>query len=255
MDTCKRYRGSTPSIIDMETDPIYWRDSYARKVDAEVIARSDEGFATDRTVFYPGGGGQPHDTGVARWGGSGHRIVRAYRDGSLVYHVAEDGLPEIGEKVELEIDWDRRYRIMRLHTSLHVISAVMYNRLGVLITGSQIYEDRARIDFPAEEMNKEYAMEIVEEANKLASKGYEVEVFFVSPEEALKMKHLFRVAEFSKYEKYMKGPLRVVKIGDIDIQFDGGTHVKNTREIGEIVFLKYESKGRRNRRIYISVSP
>ena len=131
----------------------------------------------------------------------------------------------------------------------------MYERSGYLITGSQIYEDRARIDFPAEEMNKEVAMEIVEEANKVASQGHVVEVFFVTPEEAREMRHLFRVADFSKYEKYMTGPLRIVKIGDIDIQFDGGTHVKNTREIGEIKFLKYESKGRRNRRIYITVEP
>ncbi len=227
-----------------------------KEVVAKVVDVKEDGFATDKTVFYPGGGGQPHDIGLAFYGGGEHRVVRAFREGDLVYHVVEDGvLPSVGDEVRLVIDWDRRYRIMRLHTSLHVISAVMYNKLGVLITGSQIYEDRARMDFPAEEMNKEYAMEIVREADELAKKGYEVEVFFVSPEEAREMKHLFRVADFSKYEKYMTGPLRIVKIGDIDIQFDGGTHVKNTREIGEIVFKKYESKGRRNRRIYITVSP
>lgn len=240
----------------MQTEPLYWTDSYLRDVKAKVIKLYEDGFATDRTVFYPGGGGQPYDIGWVLKGGDKMDIVRSYRDGSLVVHVPNEAITlSVGDEVELVIDWERRYRIMRLHTSLHVLSSVMFERSGYLITGSQIYEDRARIDFPAEEMNKEIAKEIVEEANKVASQGHEVEVFFVTPDEARKMKHLFRVADFSKYEKYMTGPLRIVKIGDIDIQFDGGTHVKNTREIGEIRFLKYESKGRRNRRIYITVEP
>jgi len=240
----------------MKTEPLYWLDSYMKEVDARVVEVADDGFATDKTVFYPGGGGQPYDTGYAVFEGDRARIVKAFRRDDLVFHAMETNLSvDVGDMVKLVIDWDRRYRIMRLHTSLHIISAVMYDRLGVLITGSQIYEDRARMDFPAEEMNKEYAMEIVMEANKIVGRGLDVETFFVTPEEAMEMKDLFRVADFSKYEKYMKGPLRVVKIGDVDLQFDGGTHVRNTGEIGEIIFLKYESKGRRNRRIYISVSP
>ncbi len=240
----------------MQTEPLYWTNSYLKSVKASVIKVYEDGFATDKTVFYPGGGGQPFDTGWVAIDSGKWEVVKVYRDGSLVVHVPGESLEvSVGDEVELFIDWERRYRIMRLHTSLHVLSAVMYERSGYLITGSQIYEDRARIDFPAEEMNKEMAMEIVEEANKVASQGHQVEVFFVTPEEAREMKHLFRVADFSKYEKYMTGPLRVVKIGDIDIQFDGGTHVRNTSEIGRIKFLKYESKGRRNRRIYITVEP
>lgn len=240
----------------METEPLYWKDSYLKDVKARVVKLYEDGFATDKTVFYPGGGGQPFDTGWVILGNVRKEVVKAYRDGMLVVHVPSEQLDvDVGIEVELHINWERRYRIMRLHTSLHILSAVMYERYGYLITGSQIYEDRARIDFPAEEMNKEVAMEIVDEANKVASQGHEVEVFFVTPEEAREMRHLFRVADFSKYEKYMAGPLRVVKIGNIDMQFDGGTHVKNTREIGEIRFLKYESKGRRNRRIYITVEP
>ena len=240
----------------MKTDPLYWRDSYLKEVEAKVILLEGNRIATDKTVFYPGGGGQPKDTGKIQFKGLSFDVLDVVREGDLIYHViqGEPGI-SLGDRVTLKIDWDRRFRIMRLHTSLHILSSVMYERFGSLITGSQIYEDRARIDFPAEEMNKELAMEIVDEANRHVRKGYDVEIFFVSPEEAVKMRHLFRVADFSKYEKYMKGPLRIVKIGDIDIQFDGGTHVKNTRDIGEIKFLKYESKGRRNRRIYITVSP
>ncbi|HIE36839.1 TPA: alanyl-tRNA editing protein [Candidatus Geothermarchaeota archaeon] len=240
----------------METEPLYWVDSYLKNVKAKVISLLDDGFATDKTIFYPGGGGQPFDTGYVIIGNVEEVIKKSYRNGSLIVHVPDRPLDvSVGDELELVIDWDRRYRVMRLHTSLHIISAVMYEKSGYLITGSQIYVDRARIDFPAEEMNKEVALEIVEEANRVASKGYRVETFFVTPEEAREMKDLFRVADFKKYEKYMTGPLRVVKIGDIDIQFDGGTHVKDTSEIGEIKFLKYESKGRRNRRIYITVEP
>ena len=240
----------------MKTEPIYWTDSYVKELSAKVIDIVDDGIATDKTIFYPGGGGQPKDTGVIEYKGYEFKVVDVTREGDIIYHHI-DAKPSLNrnDEVILKIDWDRRFRIMRLHTSLHILSAVMYERYGSLITGSQIYEDRARIDFPAEEMNKELAMEIVEEANKYVSKGLDVEVMFVTPDEALKMKDLFRVADFSKYEKYLKGPLRIVKIGDIDIQFDGGTHVRNTKDIGSIKFLKYESKGRRNRRIYITVEP
>lgn len=243
-------------ILYMETEPLYWADPYLKNVKTGVINLINDGFATEKTVFYPGGGGQPFDTGYVVVGDVKEVITRTYREGSQIVHVPSRPLDlSVGDEVKLVIDWDRRYRVMRLHTSLHILSAVMYERSGYLITGSQIYEDRARIDFPAEEMNKDVAVEIVEEANRVASRGYKVETFFVTPDQAREMMHLFRVADFKKYEKYMTRPLRVVKIGDIDIQFDGGTHVRDTREIGDIKFLKYESKGRRNRRIYILVEP
>ena len=239
----------------MRTYPLYQYDSYVKELDAQVLEVTDEGVILDKTIFYPGGGGQIYDTGYIIKDDNRYRVSRVFKESNEIYHVIEENDLSVGDQVHLKLDWDRRYRIMRLHTSLHIIGAVMYKDYNVLITGSNIQEDRARIDFPMEEMNKERALEIVAKANNIALEGHDVKVYFMPVEEALKHKELFRVADQSKYLKYLKEEVRIVEIVDVDIELDGGTHVKNTREIGEIVFLKYESKGRRNRRIYITVPP
>ena len=237
----------------MRTEPIYSRDSYLREVDAEVLEVDDRGIIFDRTVFYPGGGGQIHDTGWVMYEGAKYSVPSVYIHEGEIYHVVEGLKPSPGDRVRLLIDWDRRYKIMRMHTSLHIIGAVMYNDYNVLITGSNIMPDRARIDFPFEEMRREIAYDIVAKTNTIAREGHEVKVYFMPAEEALKRRDLFRVADFNVYKKYLGGEVRIVEIVGVDVELDGGTHVKNTREIGEIIFLKYESKGRRNRRIYITV--
>jgi len=239
----------------MRTYPLYLYDSYVRRLDARVLDLNEKGIILDKTIFYPGGGGQINDKGYMFIGEKMIRIERVFKEDDEIYHVPAEFDVEVGDKVVLEIDWERRYRIMKMHTSLHIIGAVMYKDYDVLITGSNIQEDRARIDFPMETMNKEMAMEIVAKADNLALEGHEVKVYFMPVDEALKHKELFRVADQSKYLKYMKKDVRIVEVEGIDVELDGGTHVKNTKEIGEIVFLKYESKGRRNRRIYITVPP
>jgi len=239
----------------MKTYPLYQYDSYVKELEAEIIKISEDGIILDKTIFYPGGGGQIYDTGYIIRGSESYRVSKVFKQDDEIIHVVErPGLNE-GDKVLLKIDWERRYRIMRMHTSLHIIGAVMYKDYNVLITGSNIYEDRARIDFPMEEMNKEVAIEIVSKANNIAKTGHEVKVHFMPVEEAMKRRELFRLKDFSKYLKYLKDKVRIIEIVDIDIELDGGTHVKNTREIGDILFMKYESKGRKNRRIYITVSP
>jgi len=238
----------------MKTYPLYQYNSYVKEVEAEVLDVSEKGVVFDKTIFYPGGGGQIHDTGYIVKGGVEYRMPRVFKEDEI-YHVVEGVELKPGDKVLLKLDWERRYRIMKMHTSLHIIGAVMYNDYNVLITGSNIQEDRARIDFPMEEMNKEVAMEIVGKANSIALEGHEVKIYFMPVEEALKRKELFRVADQTKYLKYLKGDVRIVEIVGVDVELDGGTHVNNTKEIGEIMFLKYESKGRRNRRIYITVPP
>jgi len=237
----------------MKTKLLYLTDSYIREVEATVLGVADQGIIFDKTVFYPGGGGQVNDTGYAVKDGVEYIVPRVFKSEGEVYHVVEEADFEPGDTVLLRIDWDRRYRIMKMHTSLHIIGAIMYRDYNALITGSNIFPDRARIDFPMEEMNKEVAITIVSKADAIAREGFEVKVYFLPAEEALRKRDLFRVADFSKYEKYLKGNVRIVEIVDIDVELDGGTHVKNTNEIGGIKFLKYESKGRRNRRIYITV--
>ncbi|HEW94256.1 MAG TPA: alanyl-tRNA editing protein, partial [Thermoprotei archaeon] len=154
----------------MKTYPLYQYNSYVKEVEAEVLDVSEKGVVFDKTIFYPGGGGQIHDTGYIVKRGVEYRVPRVFKEDEI-YHVVEGVELEPGDKVLLKLDWERRYRIMKMHTSLHIIGAVMYKDYNVLITGSNIQEDRARIDFPMEEMNKEVAMEIVGKANSIALEG------------------------------------------------------------------------------------
>ncbi len=236
-----------------KTELLYLNDSYLKETSATVVDVTDEGVVFDRTVFYPGGGGQIHDTGYIVYGGVEYRVPKVFKAGGEVYHVVEGIKLSPGDNVTLRIDWERRYKIMKMHTSLHIIGAIMYFDYNVLITGSSIYEDYARIDFPMKGMNKELAVSIVAKADSIAKEGHDVKTYFMPTSEALKNKDLFRVADVSKYAKYLGETVRIVEIVGVDTELDGGTHVKNTSEIGEIKFLKYESKGSKNRRIYITV--
>ncbi len=239
----------------MRTEAVYSIDSYKKEIEARVLEVTDDGVIFDKTIFYPGGGGQIHDTGCVIRDGKCIDVIRVFKRDDEIFHILKENILKPDDSIILKIDWERRYRVMRMHTSLHIIGAIMYKDYHVLITGSNIEVDRARIDFPMIEMNSEVAKAIVSKADMIAKEGHEVKVYFMSVDEALKRKELFRVADFDKYKKYLKETVRIVEIVDVDIELDGGTHVKNTREIGNINFLKYESKGKKNRRIYISVAP
>ncbi|OYT60070.1 alanyl-tRNA editing protein [Euryarchaeota archaeon ex4484_178] len=203
----------------------------------------------DRTAFYTGGGGQPCDTGKIIAGDREYEVVGIKREDAL--HIIEGDKPEVGEKVRGIINWERRHRIMRTHTAVHVVSGVAYQQFGVVITGNQLYEGRARLDLSFENMSKELALEIIEESNKVVQKDLPVKWYFISKEEFKNRPELMRVKP-KLYEKYDK--IRVVEIEGFDIQADGGTHVKSLSEIGKIELQKYESKGRKNKRIYIVLS-
>ncbi len=237
----------------VKTELLYLKDAYLKETVAQVLEVTEDGVIFDKTVFYPGGGGQIHDTGAVIVGDKRINVSRAFKKGGEVYHIIEGGELSSGEEVILRINWDRRYRIMKMHTSLHIIGAIMYFDYNVLITGSNIYEEYARIDFPMKGMNKELALSIVAKADSIAKEGHEVRTYFMPTKEALKHREYFRVADISKYAKYLGDEVRIVEIVGVDTELDGGTHVKNTKEIGEIKFLKYESKGSKNRRIYITV--
>lgn len=238
----------------MKTESVYSYDSYKKEIKATVLEMTDEGVIFDKTIFYPGGGGQIHDTGCVVKDSRCIDVIRVFKKEDEIFHVLKENVFKPGDDVTLKLDWNRRYKIMCMHTSLHIIGAIMYRDYNVLITGSNIEPERARIDFPMNTMNSEIARAIVGKADSIAKEGHDVKVYFMPVDEALKKKKdLFRVADFSKYEKYLKETVRIVEIVGVDIELDGGTHVKNTSEIKSIKFLKYESKGRNNRRIYISV--
>ncbi len=230
------------------TDLLYLDDSYLRKFKARVLDRTERGIILDRTAFYPGGGGQPSDTGRILFRGIESNVIGVER--GTLEHVIEGELPDIGEEIEGIIDWERRYRIMRTHTAVHVISGVAYQNFGVKITGNQLYDGRARVDLSFENLSRELVEGIIEESNQVIRRDLKVRVYYLTKEEFMGRPDLMRV-DPKLYEKYEK--IRIVEIENFDAQADGGTHVRSLGEIGKIVLEKYESKGRRNKRIYVRV--
>jgi len=234
---------------------VYQKDSYLREIYAKVTDVDKNVVYFDKTIFHPRSGGIDHDTGWIIAGDSKWSVVRVVIDKEKndVAHVL-DNEPRLepGDHVKQVIDWDRRYRLMRLHTAAHIISALMYEKYKVLITGGNISYKYAYDDYSLDVMDKKIFYDVVEEANKIVKKGIEVKIYWLPREEALKIPGIVKLAHKMPPDfKY----LRIVEIPGIDIQADGGPHVKNTMEIGEIVILKIVNKGKRRKRLYYTVKP
>jgi misacylated tRNA(Ala) deacylase len=232
------------------TEQLYLHDSYLKEFDARVTIAGSDYVVLDRTAFYPGGGGQPCDTGFLRSGSEKFVVTetRKSENGDIHHIIPFGNTPKVGENVCGVIDWDLRYAYMRHHTALHIVSGVAYLHFGAKITGSQIYSGRARIDFNIEAFDSEKLSILEAESNKVVVDARKVNVRFVSRKELLSNPGLLRVNP----TLYPEGDkLRVIEIEGFDAQFDGGTHVANTSEVGKIVFSKFENKGKFNKRIQI----
>ncbi len=227
---------------------LYLEDSYLKEFEAQVVDSGPYFIFLDRTAFYPGGGGQPADRGVIEFTDKKSKVVDMKREN--IAHVIDGELPEVGEKIKGIIDWERRYKIMRTHTAVHVLSGVAYQNFGVKITGNQLYEGRARVDLSFDNLSREIIEKIIEDSNSIINEDLKVKAYYLPKEEFMRTPELMRVNP-KLYEKYDK--IRIVEIENFDAQADGGTHVLSLREIGKIVLEKYESKGRRNKRIYVRV--
>jgi misacylated tRNA(Ala) deacylase len=231
------------------TERLYWQDAYLREFDAKVESVEEGGTRLDRTAFNPRGGGLVSDVGRL----DGAEVVEVVKKGEEIYHVLGDGAPlRPGDAVHGVIDWERRHRVMRMHTTAHILSAVVNRETGALITGNQIAPIESRIDFSLEAFDRDKFEGYVKIANEAAGSGAEVRSFFMKREEALRTPGFVKLADAlpPAVEE-----LRIVQIGEIDTQADGGVHVKNTSEIGEIVVNKIENKGKSNRRLYFSLQP
>lgn len=229
-------------------ESLYLSDSYLQTCKAKVAAIKDGKFIfLDRTVFYPRGGGQPCDMGKLLCNGKEYSVISVSKmDGNIAHETSGECNLKEGDEVECIIDWPRRYKLMRMHTAGHVLGSLMYKQ-GMLITGNQIDVDKTRFDFSMENFSKEAFISLVAEANVQIARNLPVEISFLPREEALKIDGAVKLANALPPD--IK-ELRMVKIGDVDYQADGGTHVKNTSEIGKIVFLGADNKGKNNRRIY-----
>jgi len=233
------------------TELLYMEDSYLKEFEAKVIKVTDDGIVLDKTAFYPQSGGQPTDTGKIIKDDKELEVEKVKKvEGDIVHFLKGDEWKSVikeGDSIKGVINWDRRYLLMRMHTAAHVISTIFNKKAGALITGNQLDLDKSRIDFNLENFNREEILAYIGEANKLMADGQEVTISYLPREEALKDPELIKLA--SVLPPSVK-ELRIVKIGDIDRQCDGGTHVKNTSEVGEVEIINMENKGKNNRRVY-----
>ena len=237
----------------MATEPVFRDDPYARACEATVVAVDDRGgVILDRTVFYPTGGGQPGDCGVLRLSGGGELGIATAVKGEApdeVVHVPEKGqdLPPPGARLSAEIDWPRRYRHMRMHTCLHLLSAV----LPYPVTGGQVGAERGRLDFdiPEAGLDKD---RITSELNRLIAEDHAVATEWITDAELDANPEL--VKTMSVQPPKGAGRVRLIRVVGLDLQPCGGTHVRRTGEIGPVRVAKIEKKGRQNRRVAVVFS-
>lgn len=228
---------------------IYIEDSYLWAFDALVEEVFGERAILDKTAFYPQSGGQPSDLGTLSRGGEVFQVVGAEMGEHGIVHLLDRPGLLPGDAISGRIDGDRRYRFMRSHTACHILSAVIFQETGAKITGNQIDQNRSRVDFSLENFDKAKMSEYVEKANLIAGEKRPVKTRIIPRSEALAIPDLIRLA-MAVPDREM---IRVVEIEGIDMQACGGTHVKNTGEIGKIKMIKAENKGKSNRRVYFSL--
>ncbi len=235
---------------------LYHHDAFLRECTATVIAHASEshGVVLDQTVCYATSGGQPHDTGTMRAGNDSWQItdVKKTPEGSV--HILSDGeLPTVGSTVTCVIDWERRYRLMRTHTALHLLCGVVFRDYGAYVTGGNMDLEEGRLDFEIADFSNELAQTIVEKVNVEVAANRPIEVKILPRDEAFAIPDLIR----TKISLLPEGisEVRTVNIVGLDLQADGGTHVAHTREVGQVTLLKTRSKGATNKRIIIGLQP
>lgn len=233
------------------TKALFLSDSYIKESPATVISVKDGKFVVlDQTIFYAKGGGQPHDTGQIVKDSQVFNVVYVGKfSGEISHEVDQIGL-QPGDQIRCVLNWERRYKLMRSHTAAHVLSAVLNQGTGALITGNQIEEDHVRFDFSLEKFDKLLLEEYLVKANKLFETDVPVKWYKLPREEALKIPGVVKMAGAFPPDL---PELRIVEIAGIDKQADGGTHVKNLKEIGKVELIKTENKGKNNRRIYFKI--
>jgi misacylated tRNA(Ala) deacylase len=233
------------------TKALYLEDSYRRECDAVVVSVKDGKYVVlNQTIFYPKGGGQPWDTGKIMKEDETYNVVYVGKfSGEISHEVDRAGLRE-GDKVHCVLDWARRYKLMRSHTAAHVFASLLCTGTGALVTGNQLEEDKIRFDFSLEKYDREMLNKYIDKANDLFRKDISVKWYELSKKEALRIPGVIKMAEAFPPDI---PNLRIVEIVGMDKQADGGTHVKNLKEIGQINLLKTKNKGKNNRRVYFTL--
>ena len=234
------------------TDALYHTDAYLKEFEAIVTAVDGSKVALDRTAFYPGGGGQPNDIGTLSTGDQTWTVTKVNKQGVDMWHELDGIPPVVGSPVHGTIDWDRRYKLMRTHTAMHILCGVIFRDYGASVTGGNMEPLKGRMDFEFETMHQELVKEIEERINVEVAKARPTRVKILPRDEAFQIPDLIR----TKINLLPEGiiEVRTVEIEGLDLQADGGTHVANTSEVGRIRVTDYKSKGKINKRIEVALN-
>ncbi|MBX8631280.1 MAG: alanyl-tRNA editing protein [Thermoplasmata archaeon] len=229
------------------TRKLFWEDAYIREFSAIVEEIVDNRLVLDRTAFNPKGGGLPGDTGSL----NGIRVSETLKRADTIEHVVDD-ISSFSKGMEVNglLDWDRRYRVMRMHTAAHALSAVFNREAGALITGNKIDPAESRIDFSLESLDRDRMNEYIAIVNREILRNPDVRSYFMPRDEAMKIPSMVKLAGTAPPDVEQ---FRIVEIEGLDVQADGGVHVRSLGELREVVPLRFENKGKANRRIYFTL--
>ena len=231
---------------------MYLTDAYRQQLAAKVIATEGDAVALDRTIFYPTGGGQPHDTGSLGWDGGSAAVTSVRAKDGVVWHTIEGEPPSINTVVTGELDWDRRHKLMRTHTAMHVLCGVIWNEYGKSVTGGNMEPLSGRMDFEFDPLPEGFANSVTKAVNAQIEADRPIEVSFLGRSTALSDNDLIRTKVNLIPESVTT--IRIIDIVGLDKQADGGTHVARTGEVGRFEITKTESKGKGNKRIRMRLS-
>lgn len=240
----------------MRIDELYLTDAYLKSFEAQVVDVDPHGqrLLLNRTAFYPGGGGQPHDRGELTWTDGKAQVVKVARDGSLIWHWVEgEVLPDPNAEVAGQLDWQRRAALMRTHTALHILCGVIWQDFKVAVTGGNMEPGKGRLDFELDSVSTELGRHVERRMNEEIARARDVVVNFLDRVEADRDPALIRTK--ANLIPAAIDPIRIIDIVGLDKQADGGTHVGSTLEVGRVAVIKTESKGRANKRIRIAIHP
>jgi len=233
------------------TELLYQTDSYLRDFEAVVTDNPGNGVVLDRTAFFPGGGGQPNDSGWLEFGGERCKVVKVSRQKGRLLHELDVEPPPAGAPVGGLLDWERRYALMRTHSAMHILCGVIWRDYGASVTGGRMKPLEGRMDFEFERMQKELVEEIEAKINAEVAAARPISVRILPRQEAFQIPDLIRT-KINLLPEYIK-EVRVVEIEGLDLQADGGTHVANTSEVGQLRIADYKSKGRINKRLVVAL--
>ncbi len=239
-----------PSEAKM-TELLYYQDAYVKEFDAVVTAVAVDGIELDRTAFYPGGGGQPSDTGILRNGNATLPVAAVRKVEGRIWHRVGGDSPAVGQAVQAALDWDRRYALMRTHSAMHILCGVIWRDYGASVTGGNMEPLQGRMDFEFERMQQDLVHEIEARINAEVQAARPIRTRSLPRAEAFEIPDLIR----TKINLLPEGirEVRVVEIVGLDLQADGGTHVANTREVGPLRVVDYKSKGAINKRLVVAL--